>query len=212
MSKVDSTPRALATLGLGALAVLAGLAPALGPALEFGRLHSWIAEPWRLLTAHLVHFGLEHLAWDLGALLLLGLYVEPRRPGTTRLVLLASALAIPLVFMAAEPDLQRYRGLSGLASALFMLALCQLQATSRTRFARVLVGTAGLGFAAKLLVESTSAAPVFVGAESFVPVASAHLTGALIGLAGGLSGLFEKPRTPSSSPTLSLRSGRVAAK
>ena len=90
-------------------------------------------ELWRLVTCHLVHFGLEHLVWDTAVFALLAVLCW--RLGRVRCLvsLGAATLAIPAVLFVLQPGLPTYRGLSGLDSALFVTAALGLgQSSGRT--------------------------------------------------------------------------------
>jgi len=168
------------------LALLAALLSLLaGPArweLDYALLAS---QPWRAVTGHLVHWSAEHLAWDLVVFTGLGLACEAESRARTAaaLVLAAAALAAGLPLLA--PEIQVYRGLSGLATALFALlatrCLSQPHAATRWAGAAALVGLAG-----KVAWEVGTGVPLFVGDTGGVAVVpAAHLLGALAGVAAG---------------------------
>ena len=71
-------------------------------------------EVWRLVSAHLVHADVAHLAWNLaGAALVWWLFAgEFTRRGWC-LVMLASTAAIDLGFILFEPQIEWYVGFSG---------------------------------------------------------------------------------------------------
>ncbi|HEY7213638.1 MAG TPA: rhombosortase [Thermoanaerobaculia bacterium] len=156
-----------------------------GELFEYDRARLAAGEVWRLLTCHFTHWTAEHLLWDLGTFIALAIGCAPfglRRLGVT---LGAAALAVPLAVWVALPSMVRYRGLSGLDSALFALLAFAVLATARAegRPWLVLAARAALAvFAAKLSWELATASPVFVGPGSgFVAVPLAHLAGAACG-------------------------------
>ncbi|HEX6885855.1 MAG TPA: rhombosortase [Planctomycetota bacterium] len=173
--------------------------------LELVRGRVLASEPWRLASAHFVHYSLQHWLVDalaFGALLLVcGL----RAPARTLATLALSAPAISLAVLAWVPGLERYRGLSGLDSALFGLALA-LELRAR-RAPLVLV--AGALFAAKVAFELATGTALFVdgSGQGFTPVPLAHAVGALVGLACGLVGASTRspwpvaPILPRAAPT-----------
>jgi rhomboid family GlyGly-CTERM serine protease len=189
-------------------ALLAALVPGAAEALELERARVAGGELWRLLSGHLVHYSREHLVLDALAFLALGLACERRAPRRTALALAAAALAIPLAVLTLQPELARYRGLSGLDSALFGLLL-GLEARAGARRAWL----AGALLAAKLGWELASGQALFVDsvAQDFVPVPLAHALGALLGLACAFLRLAPAramttlggpcPRLPSPSPS-----------
>ena len=125
-------PRPWATLGMAALAVGVCVLPGVRARLLFERDAIWIGELWRLWTAHVTHFGLNHLLWNLAVFVPAGIWAERIAPRRTRWLLAIAPLSISVVLLS-DAALQRYGGLSGLAAAvLTLLALIQLSATGRT--------------------------------------------------------------------------------
>ena len=179
-----SLGRALrAPLLLAVPTLLVALAPGAAERLEYDR--DRLGEVWRLATCHFAHWSVEHLLWDLGAVVVLAIGCS--RFGARRLAVAlgSAALAIPLVLWIALPSMAHYRGLSGLASALFALlavgVLREARADGRTALA-VASAAALSGFVLKLGWEMATASPVFVGPGSgFVAVPLAHLVGAVCG-------------------------------
>ena len=181
--------------GLGSLHALLGPAP---PWLLFEPAGSWSAEPWRLVTGHLVHADLRHLAWNLGALLLLGGLAE-RWCGFTpwRLsgLLLASALAIDLWLRAFEPGLGRYVGLSGVLNGLFAALAIALWRQSRSPWALALL----LGDLAKIAVEASLDGSL-LPTSSWQSVPGAHFAGLLTGVLWAVQPTWRNKRTPEWCP------------
>lgn len=143
-----------------------------------------LREPWRLWTGHLAHHGWEHAAANAVALavpLLLLPAWERRRAGLALLVL------APLLSLALMPDLGtgEYRGASGLACALWALAGLQL-ARRRASAPAGLLLLGALG--AKLGAEAILGSTLLVHAGDWQVLPTAHLGGALLGLASALSG------------------------
>ena len=100
---------------------------------------------------------------------------------------LLAALLIPAAVWLACPELQTYRGLSGIDSALLaLLAVGVLRDALRPggrRAVAVACAAVMLGFGAKLAYELATGAALFVDAEAagFVPVPVAHAVGAAVG-------------------------------
>jgi rhomboid family GlyGly-CTERM serine protease len=192
-------PRGALALPLG-VAVAAAMAAAAPPAaLEYRRGAVLGGEVWRLLTGHWVHFSAAHLAWDLLAMLALA-WACRDAPRRALLALATASVAIPLAVAMLQPELAIYRGLSGLASTLFVLAACRRlvpragsEDVGAARSRRVAALALAL-FGAKVAWEAATGAALFVdgAAAGFQPVPLAHLVG---GLCGALASL-ENRRLP----------------
>ncbi|HET9227136.1 MAG TPA: rhomboid family intramembrane serine protease, partial [Thermoanaerobaculia bacterium] len=117
-----------------------------GEALQYERF----GEPWRLLTGQMVHWTTQMAIFDLGMLLGLGAWLEIR--GDRRLAAYALGLGAILTAVAIllSPDLSYYRGSSGVASALFVLAAFRIADSSN----RVLAISAVALFLAKAAFET----------------------------------------------------------
>lgn len=174
------------TFALMAVAVAIHLFPSLGNALQFDRAAVAHGQVWRFFTAHLTHFGDDHLRWDLLAFAVLGALAERVSRGAFFLTMGISAVLITTGVAVAQPQFATYRGLSGIDSALFGFVIADLFVAGwreRHRFSMAVAAVAFAGFAAKSAVELASGATVFVDAgAAFAPVPLAHL----LGLAGGL--------------------------
>jgi hypothetical protein len=93
------------------------------------------------------------------------------------------------------PALDRYRGLSGLDSALFVLLAVSLMRHGDSR--RVFAGAWALvGFLAKLAWEGVTGGALFVHDPGLAAVPVAHLAGAMVGFAVGVA----RPRVPLVAP------------
>jgi len=191
---IAAEPRAgrfpVATMLLGAAAVAVQCLPALAGWLEFQRGAVAGGQGWRWITGHLTHATLEHLLWDLGAFLLLGALCERRGRRRMLVGLGLAALLIPAVVSILQPEVETYRGLSGLNSALFTLLVAGFIRESIARRAWFRVGFAIallIGFAAKTAHEAATGVSFFVSSEtpSTVMVPLAHTAGAAIGLLVG---------------------------
>ncbi len=136
----------------------------------------------RILTCHFTHWSYEQLAWDALAFTVLGVACARRNARATHATLLASVLLIPVAVLAFAPEISAYRGLSGLASAMFALLL----AFERRRLTWPVL-TFAILFAAKLTVEAITGGAVFANdlGDGVVAVPVAHLAGALVGVIGG---------------------------
>jgi rhomboid family GlyGly-CTERM serine protease len=82
-------------------------------------------EYWRLATAHLFHYDLTHLAWNLAGLALVAwLFASEFDPRGWIAILVASTAAVDLGFLVFEPQLEWYVGFSGVLHGLMAAGLC----------------------------------------------------------------------------------------
>ena len=191
------TPRfPVATVLLAAAAVGAWLVPGLAERLEFTRPSIVDGELWRLLTGHLTHLSLEHLAWDLGVFIVLGALTERANRARFLACLGAAAATISVAVWWFAPGLAVYRGLSGLDSALFALLVVTVlheKLAERRWWSVGAVAAISAAFAAKLVLEATTSTAVFVSTPGLAPVPLAHAIGALVGGVLGWSGTHRRP-------------------
>jgi membrane associated rhomboid family serine protease len=142
-------------------------------------------ELWRILTGHLWHGEAALAMWDLGALALLGGWVERRSRAELLAALGLGALLSGVAVLLLRPDLASYQGSSALASALLVTECLRLWAHGSDPFVRVAAALGLLVLAAKVVLESVGlwTSPALGGPGGLESVAVAHLAGAL---AGGL--------------------------
>ena len=175
------------TLMLAALAVAIHCVPALGDLLQFDRAAVARGQMWRFFTAHLTHFGDDHLRWDLLAFVVLGGMAERISRRGFSITLGLSATVITAGVWLAQPQFATYRGLSGIDSALFGFVVADLLAAGwreRHGFSMVVSLIALAGFAAKCAFELITGGAVFVETgDAFAPVPLAHLLGLAAGAA-----------------------------
>jgi len=151
--------------------VLAGAS--LGGFAQYDRSAVLRGEVWRLVTGHFSHWSPSHLGFDLFAFVFLGAVCEPRDRRLFAAVMLTTTLAVSLYLLAFRADVESYRGLSAIDSALWMLAVFDLGA----RRPRLAASLASL-FLAKVMIESRSGA-LFVDGITVLPIV--HLIGAAVG-------------------------------
>jgi rhomboid family GlyGly-CTERM serine protease len=176
------------TVGLYAIVVAVLAAELFLPAelLEYRRALA-AREPWRLFTGHFVHLSFLHALLNCVALLLLDrLFAERLRPRELFAILGLTPVLVSLVFWLALPELQWYRGLSGVLHAVYF-AGCVAWIASSTGRARWLPVAALVGGTLKVLVEQPwdASFPVHEALRIAV-VPQAHLIGAIAGTAAGL--------------------------
>lgn len=180
MDAVMAVVRAWWLPALVAAACLLAMAPGGFEALRYERA-LLLTEPWRLLTAHLVHLGWIHLALNLAALAAIwAMLGDLLRPGAWAAAFVACALAVSGGLWLRDPQLEWYVGLSGVLHGLF--ALGAVAGLGRAPGFHVLLLA---GVVAKVAWEQVSGtdsgtAALIGGAV----VVNAHLYGLLGGLAG----------------------------
>jgi len=173
--------------------LLAALIPALlltqpgaGELLQYSREAVGGGQWWRVLTSHWVHWNGEHALWDslaFAALLFAGLRLSAKR---TALALLAGSVLIPAAVWFLLPGMAYYRGLSGLASVLYVFVVLELLATAWRHDRWVpasILGVVLIGFAAKTVFEFVTGTTVFVQSmgPGVIGVPLAHLVGGALG-------------------------------
>jgi len=172
---------------LGVIALVVYAAPGLGEALEYQRNSILGGEFWRALTGHWTHGSIDHLAWDVFAFLALGCAIAARSSRLFAWTVGLSAVSISTFLLLFAPQWERYRGLSGIDSALFVALAIHLwkdPARSRARW----VASLALGlFVLKITAEAALGRALFANdTPGYTVVSSAHLVGALAGVAAAL--------------------------
>jgi rhomboid family GlyGly-CTERM serine protease len=177
-----------AALALAAAMVLLQALP-LGDLLEYRRPLLG-AEPWRVLTAHLVHVNWPHALVNAAALVVVArLFAPDLGIARQQLVLAVSAVAISVGLALAYPGIAWYRGLSGVLHALFFAGSATWLMTARSRTWRRLWLPAALFFGGwiKVALEQPPGGQTpyaeWLGANV---VPQAHLVGAICGTLFGL--------------------------
>jgi rhomboid family GlyGly-CTERM serine protease len=183
---MDWLYKAPVTAAVAFAALTIAAMPPVGDALAFDRGAILGGEFWRLATCHATHWSAEHLQWDVLMFVVLGTLCEYRCPTRMRICLAAGAAAVTVVVLAFFPEVGRYRGLSGIDTALFvLLAIDTLQESWRDKQFMPAMITCGLflGFIAKTAFEAFAGKTVFVDehAAGFVPLVWDHVAGAAIG-------------------------------
>lgn len=172
------------TLALAAVCcVFAWLPDGVAAGLAYDRHALLAGQVWRAWTGHLVHFGWQHALAD-GMMLLVATVIVAHFRGTrvTVLAWLAGALLVSLGLLATTPDLQVYRGASGMATMMGVAAACILwHAEPGSRGVIVLLAT---GAAIKLLLDAGGAMPGYAMLPDGIRVVwQAHALGAILGVA-----------------------------
>lgn len=178
------------TLGVAGSACLVHALPAARGWLLYDRALV-AAEPWRMATGSLVHWNLSHLLLDLAAFAAGAVLVERRGRAPLALLLAVAAVGVGASVHLLSPALARYAGLSGVAYAVLVAAALDLLAAPATRG----VGLAAVAtLAAKLWIDVTASAPLFVDAGDVVAAPVAHLAGSAVAVVLWWRGAFRRPR------------------
>ena len=181
----------LALAGAALLMLLQAL-PALQPALEYRAATAW-SQPWRLVTAHLVHVNWTHAAINAAAWWVVARLFAPELRIRAQLAVAAvAAVAIGAGLALLHPGIAWYRGFSGVLHGLFFAGSVQwLIETLRTPAHRtlralwlpvVLLAGGAIKVVAEQPVGSTTPFADWLGAGT---VPQAHLFGAVAGAVMG---------------------------
>ena len=173
------------TLVIALIATLSLLIPGAGRAVEYDRDLLTSGQLWRIATCHFTHFNGEHFGWCLLATLVLGAACEMLNRRLFLAATVSSMLLIPVALFEFEPHVHSYRGLSGIASTLFVLLLFEILRRRLRERAWVPFAAAtalGVAFVAKILLEMRFGVTIFVGNahRPFDPVPAAHLCGVVV--------------------------------
>jgi len=143
---------------------------------------------WQIFTGHLTHWDWNHLVWDLAVFVVLGAICEARHRERYFLCLGVSAVLIPLGISLYLPELNTYRGLSGIDTGLFTMLSGYLlieKWAARDWPWITIIAVSLVGLVLKLAFEVGMGRTVFVDsvAANFQPVPLAHVIGACVGIA-----------------------------
>jgi rhomboid family GlyGly-CTERM serine protease len=141
---------------------------------------------WRLWSAHLVHFSVQHALIDAAAFFIAGMIVE-KKMGVhwVAWVLVVIAPTISLGLRLWSPDLMHYRGMSGLATAMIVVAMISIARNNSA--SRGVILLLAIAFAFKLVGEAFGVSHGLTGLDAGVVVEwHAHVLGAMTGVASML--------------------------
>jgi len=195
LSRLQKSESLLRVVGLAFLVL--SISQMFAPALEYDRVAILHGELWRVITGHLTHLGWRHLLLNLlGAILVLGLFGAVFRPRIWCLGGMLCALGISLTFLLLAPELDWYRGLSGVIHSLLVMGLIGAVRQGKRLY---LLGMAVL--IVKLMADS-----LFGGSAirfDFQVIALAHVSGAFWGLmVAAMACLFEVSTNPPGRATV----------
>jgi rhomboid family GlyGly-CTERM serine protease len=172
------------TLAFGVAGAAVFLIPGTGELFQYERARVLAGEAWRPLTGQLAHWTPRMAFADLVVVMLLGVWLERRRRGLLAAASLAGLVTVGAGILVLAPEVEVYRGASGLATTLFVLAaLCASREEPRPVTYGVAAGAVGL-LAAKLLWESATGAALAAGElpQGVTVLPLAHLLGAIAAL------------------------------
>ncbi len=177
----------LITLLMGMTFVAVFFLQKMTPNLQYDRAAIASGELWRIITSHWVHWSFDHFLWCTVTFVALGCVCERISRKGYIVTLAASIFVIPAVLWLADPEMVLYRGLSGLASAVFIFGAAMVMRTSYLNKdwpVLYLSGFAGFGLIGKILFEYISGETLFVNSQAlFTPAPLVHLAGGVVGLA-----------------------------
>ena len=170
-----------ATVAVGLAAMLTFSFTRLAEVFFYQRSLILSGQIWRTWTGHIVHFGPTHLWWDLAVFLPAGCWLERLRPHCAYWLYLLCPVIISVCLLIFDPTLERYAGLSGLATGtLVLLALIQIQNKKESIW--LWLGVLLL-VVAKLVLELRQGAPLLVSDFTNIRnVPLAHLSGTGCGI------------------------------
>jgi len=113
--------------------------------------------------------------------------IERRSRWCVVATVVAAASAISASIWLAQPQMEQYRGLSGIDSALFTFVVAMLLSDARQSqrpLATIAVLLIAAGFIGKLVWEFTTGTTLFVDSAgaNFTPLPLAHVVGAVVGM------------------------------
>ena len=127
---------------------------------------------WPLVSGHWVHADVQHLLWNVAALLVLGSIIEVRSRKLLLYSLFVGMLSVDLLLYSPYSHIARYCGLSGLLNTLLGVALFIYWCETRS-LAIIGIGVLCVG---KIVVELFSGQAVITNI-SWPPYAVAHIAG-----------------------------------
>jgi rhomboid family GlyGly-CTERM serine protease len=153
-------------------------------------------EIWRLVTGHLVHADLAHLAWNLAGLgLVWFLFGREYTPPGWIVILMTSTVAIDAGFLLFEPRLDWYVGFSGVLHGCMAAGLVSWLRSERDALTAIITAL----FVAKLAWEHMVGPLPFTAESLSVPVVyQAHSYGAIGGTVAAL--WLQRARRRSTAP------------
>lgn len=188
-----------ALLCLGLYVVFGGMPEML----VYGRSEIQDGEWWRLVTGHLVHLDLRHLAYNIGALLALGILYETASFGGSGRILALFGFGGAVVTAALYygwPATTYYVGLSAVLNALYAATTISMWRETGNRLWLIVfsLNIAKIGWEA-------AAGPLFSGGLAWPPHIGAHIAGVTAGCSLVFWNMLRATATPRRLTIRSLR-------
>lgn len=147
-----------------------------------GESISWLMYFVTTFTSHFTHWNTQHLLWNVLAIAVLGTMIEQHTRRGLLACVLVSAIAIIGALQLTSPDMLSYRGLSGIASGLFVMTAVLLIAKASSRAATIMPSVALTAFVCKAIYECATGKLLFVSPEGFLPCPLSHVMGGAAGV------------------------------
>lgn len=171
-----------ATLAIALVAVLALAFQTVSELLIYDRSLIFRGQVWRCWTGHVVHYGFSHLFWDLAVFLPAGCWLERLWPKGGRWFYAVCPLVISMAMLWLDPSLNRYAGLSGLATGVLILLASRQLSGKNNEPAWFWLGVLAL-VGVKIVLELITGAPLVVsGFAGIRTVPLAHIGGVVCGV------------------------------
>ncbi|MEA2011905.1 MAG: rhombosortase [Verrucomicrobiota bacterium] len=171
---------------LGFLSICVFCFPIATEMMQFDRDCLMKIQLWRLITGHFTHFSVNHLVWDLVVFVSLGIACSVKDMKKFVTVVILSPLIISIIIWFVRPDIQFYRGLSGIDSALFTLFALNIMKESLKQGKKDFSFFMGiimiLSITSKTIFEYISVETLFTSSANFIPLPLAHLAGIISAL------------------------------
>lgn len=170
------------TLALAAAALAVAAFPGLVGPLTLDRTAVLDGEVWRLWTGHLVHGSAQHLAWNVGALIGLGLLFERALGRHFTWLVCVGAVVVGGGILVLEPGVETYVGLSGVLNTIWVggAAIAARGERGWMRTVYLFAVVAGL---VKIVLEAWTGISIFTDPDALGghPLILAHALGSLAG-------------------------------
>ena len=214
MNALSRIPYVSLLLAVAALTIHA--LPGAAERLQYDRAAIAAGELWRILSGHWTHVSADHLLWNFLAFTLLAIIFERCNRLRFCVCITTSAALISLALWTTLPHLPIYRGLSGIASALFGFGVVTLlrKEISACRWSAVWVLSAVcLALVAKIAYELATASTIFVrtAGPHVLPLTLPHSAGVTLGFVVGLTPSYTRQAVASRGAVDRLRIRRAAS-
>jgi rhomboid family GlyGly-CTERM serine protease len=139
-----------------------------------------------------VHYSASHLLWNLAVFVAAGCWLEYIRPWSARWFYVLCPPIIAAALLVAEPTLEYYAGLSGVATGVLVFLGCVQLSENNAEPTWFWVAVFGL-VVVKIALETVTHVPLLVSdSPTFRVVPLAHISGAGCGI---LAWAITRPRT-----------------